>query len=193
VSINYRLAPKHQFPAQIDDCRTAVAWLQSEAKQLKIDAARVGGFGYSAGAHLVSLLATQAPQADKQIEVEATKPALRCVVAGGAPCDFRQLPPDAKFLAYWLGGTRAEKPLQYELASPRRFVTASAAPAFYFHGERDFLVPRESPEQMVASLQQAGVKASLYVVPQAGHAAALFSQEAIARAIAFLDAELKHE
>jgi acetyl esterase/lipase len=196
ISINYRLAPKYLFPAQIEDCRAAVRWLRDHADEFNIDRDRLAAYGYSAGGHLVSLLATQplAARADETIDEKALREArLQCVVAGGAPCDFRELPPDAKFLSYWLGGTRAEKPEQYELASPRKFITAAAPPAFYYHGQFDLLVPRESPQQMVESLKQAGVKASLYVVPNVEHAAALFASQGIDRAIEFLDAELKQK
>jgi len=196
VSINYRLAPKYLFPAQIEDCRVAVSWLRAHADEFKIDPDRLAGYGYSAGGHLVSLLATQplATEPNEVLDEKTLREArLQCVVAGGAPCDFREMPPDTKFLSYWLGGTRAEKPEQYELASPRKFVTPAAPPAFYYHGQFDLLVPRESPQQMVASLKQAGVKASLYVVPNVEHAAALFASQGIDRAIEFLDAELKQK
>ncbi len=36
-AINYRLAPKHVFPAQIDDCKSAVRWLRSHAQEFKVD------------------------------------------------------------------------------------------------------------------------------------------------------------
>ena len=56
LNIDYRLAPEHRFPAQIEDCRQAVKWLRDNAKNLGIDANKIGSFGYSAGAHLALLL-----------------------------------------------------------------------------------------------------------------------------------------
>src|SRR5215213_6757666 len=58
VAIDYRLAPTYKFPAQIYDCQAAVRWMRSHAAELKIDPNRIGGFGYSAGGHLVALLGT---------------------------------------------------------------------------------------------------------------------------------------
>jgi acetyl esterase/lipase len=185
VSINYRLAPKHRFPAQIEDCRAAVAWMRAHQDKLKLDPKRIAGFGYSAGGHLVSLLAT----ADVLKDEPDTR--LQCVVAGGAPCDFRPLPAKWDFLAYWLGGTREANPEAYELASPMKYVTADDPPAFFYHGEEDKLVPRFSPEQMVESLKKAGVDASIYLVPKAGHIEAFFSDDAVGKAISFLNLQLK--
>ena len=57
-AIDYRLAPQHKFPAQIDDCRTAVKWVRDHAADFKVDSKRLGAIGYSAGGHLVCLLGT---------------------------------------------------------------------------------------------------------------------------------------
>ena len=61
VNTAYRLAPDHPFPAPLNDLRQALTWMADQADDLGIDADRVGAFGYSAGAHLVSLLALTQP------------------------------------------------------------------------------------------------------------------------------------
>jgi acetyl esterase len=66
LSVGYRLAPEHRFPAALDDGADAVAWLAEEAGRLSLDACRVAFGGDSAGATLASVLALQAvvePQA----------------------------------------------------------------------------------------------------------------------------------
>ena len=55
-AIDYRLAPKHKSPAQIDDCRDAVRWIRQHASRYKTDPGRIGAIGYSAGGHLVAML-----------------------------------------------------------------------------------------------------------------------------------------
>ncbi len=49
-TISYRFAPKHQFPAQIEDAKCAVRCLRAHAKELNIDPDRIGAVGLSAGA-----------------------------------------------------------------------------------------------------------------------------------------------
>src|SRR6185312_1459837 len=56
VSASYRLAPKHKFPAQIEDARTAVRFLRANAKKFNIDPERIAAGGFSAGGHLALLL-----------------------------------------------------------------------------------------------------------------------------------------
>jgi acetyl esterase/lipase len=194
VAISYRLAPQDKFPAQIEDCKAAVRWMRSNAERLKIDPERIGGFGYSAGAHLVSLLGTTDPSDGLEGLVEsaaAPSTRLQCVAAGGAPCDLRPIPADEPGLSFFLGGCQSECPDQYRLASPAAFVTADDPPMFFFHGERDQLVPLASPEHMRQELAKAGVEAELYIVPNLGHMAASMDYGAIGRAIVFLADHLK--
>jgi acetyl esterase/lipase len=56
VSVDYRVGPKHPFPAPLDDCYAAWAWLQAQAGALGIDLARVAVGGQSAGAGLAACL-----------------------------------------------------------------------------------------------------------------------------------------
>lgn len=196
VAISYRLAPKHIFPAQIEDCKSAVRWMRQQADELKIDPQRIGGFGYSAGAQLVTLLGTTDPNdglegIDNPQQSPSTR--LQAVAAGGVPCDFRVLEPDSRRLAFWLGGTRAEVAEQYRLASPRAFVTSDDPPMFLFHGENDDLVPIKSPEAMCESLDAVGVTNELYVIPKIGHNFAAMDRTALAKSIEFLAAKLAVE
>ena len=171
VAISYRLAPQDKFPAQIYDCQAAVRWLRANAAKYKVDPDRIGGFGYSAGGHLVALLGALDDDDFREPGVPADAPSarLQVVVAGGAPCDFRVLPADSERLAYWLGGTPAEKPDAYREASPASYVTSDDPPMFFFHGETDELVPIRSPQRMVDELKEAGVPVEMCEVAGAGH------------------------
>jgi acetyl esterase len=57
VSIEYRLAPEHPFPAAMDDVLAAWRWFWAEAPALGVDRARAGVGGDSAGGHLSALVA----------------------------------------------------------------------------------------------------------------------------------------
>jgi len=191
LSIDYRLAPQHKFPAQLDDCRDAVRFMRGQATRYKIDPNRIAGCGYSAGGHLVCLLATEDAAPANAADPQPISSRLQAVAAGGVPCDFRQLDPDSTFLAYWLGGTRRQCPDKYEAASPRAFVSPDDPPMFLYHGQKDWLVPLMSSEAMVQSLRESKVSAELFVVAGAGHREAQFDRQAMDEVMRFLTRTLK--
>ena len=57
VSVEYRLAPEHPFPAALNDCSTALQWLVDNTDTLAVDPARIAIGGISAGAGLAAGLA----------------------------------------------------------------------------------------------------------------------------------------
>jgi acetyl esterase len=57
VSVDYRLAPEHPYPAALHDATAVLRWLAANAKGLKVDAARLAVAGSSAGATLAACLA----------------------------------------------------------------------------------------------------------------------------------------
>ncbi|GII92910.1 alpha/beta hydrolase [Sinosporangium siamense] len=54
VSVDYRLAPEHPFPAALDDLRTVLDWVVERREDLKIDPSRIAVGGESAGACLAA-------------------------------------------------------------------------------------------------------------------------------------------
>ena len=64
ISVDYRLAPEHPFPAAVEDVRTALEWARDEADSLGIDPDRLGLAGSSAGAGLAAAVALEARDLD---------------------------------------------------------------------------------------------------------------------------------
>lgn len=187
VAINYRLAPTYKFPAQVDDCRTALRWIKKNASKYGFDTERVAAYGYSAGAHLACLLGmTQA-----ESETNAGVPRVRAVVAGGTPCEFSWIPAQSERLAFWLGGSPTQVPDRYKAASPTSFVDTKDPPTFLFHGMGDNVVPLSSAEKMDELLRKQGVKSTLHAIKDASHLGAFIDADARRLAIEFLDKELK--
>lgn len=197
VAINYRHAPKHPFPAQIHDCKHAIRWIQSKAKEMKVDPQRLGAFGYSAGGHLVSLLGTsdqddglEGPIAEGH---EKFSTRVKVVAAGGAPGDFGWIDDDSRVLRYWLGGTPNEKPENFRAASPTTYVSADDPPFFFYHGKADMVVPVSSSQRLHEKLKEAGVDSQHFAVKRGFHLTTFSDIAWMEKAIDFFDQHLKNE
>ncbi|MCP3990533.1 MAG: alpha/beta hydrolase [Actinomycetia bacterium] len=60
VSVDYRLAPEHPYPAPLDDCYAGLLWLAGATQDLGVDPNRIGIGGASAGGGLAAGLALRA-------------------------------------------------------------------------------------------------------------------------------------
>jgi acetyl esterase/lipase len=185
VTINYRLAPTHKFPSQVDDVREALIWTASRADKFAIDLDRLGLFGYSAGGHLSALVGMLADE-PAEVQQQASRwksddprwksvPKVHAICAGGPPCDFRDLPLDNTGLAYFLGGSRRAKPLAYNAASPTAHASIGDPPLQIIHGEADFLVPIASSRGLQAAMKKLGRDVRVEVLPGQGHMSAFMA------------------
>lgn len=75
VSIEYRLAPEHKFPAAGDDVVAAFQWLVRSASELGVDANRIAVGGDSAGGHFTAYLTQRLASANAPV-----RPALQVLI-----------------------------------------------------------------------------------------------------------------
>lgn len=184
VSINYRLAPACPYPAQIDDCRRALAWIKEVADQYRIDTDRLAVYGYSAGGHLAAMLAT---------DRDSDAPKLKAAVVGGAPCDFSFIPEESRAIAHVLGGTRRELPQVYRQAAPLSYASSDDCPIFFFHGDNDLIVPPTASRVLCDRLKDLGVETCYYTVEKQGHLLTFLHPDARRAAIDFLNQHLQQD
>lgn len=188
MNIDYRFAPEHRFPAQLQDAQLAMRWLHSHADDLGIDARYISAFGFSSGAHLVTMLAAASdPDHPHSEPLGGPITAPVAIVAGGLPADLRTFG-SGKLLRQLLGGTREEYPQRYEAASPAAWIDQDWPPHFLFHGTWDQLVPIEQAKDFHHRLSDAGVHSELYRMRLRGHITSfLFSGAAVNQATVFLE------
>jgi len=173
TTINYRLAPAHLFPAQVEDSKCAVRWMRAHADELHLDSTRLGALGGSAGGHLVMMLGLMDPS--DGLEGEGGWPdqssKVQAVVNVVGPFNLIGDFPDTSnaILRNFLGGTAAEKDAAYRQASPVTYVTAGDAPHLMFMGTKDPLVPFDQGFQLVTALEKAGVTGRAEFLIGAGH------------------------
>jgi len=166
-AVNYRLAPRDPYPAAVNDVRASVEWLRSHATDFRLDPARIGALGGSAGGHLAALLATlgDGPR-DRGSRVLTA-------VSWAGPMDLHpaQYPADSQpYLTAFLdcrSGTCDEARVQE--ASPITHVDSSDGTMLLAHGLEDMLVPTSQAQRMADALNRAGVANQLLLVPNAGH------------------------
>ncbi len=179
ASINYRLSQHAIYPAQIEDCKTAVRWLRANAAKYGIDPHRFGAWGASAGGHLVALLGTTGgvKEFEKGDSLDVSS-RVQAVCDWFGPTDFTQMSRFKISMEHdaanssestLLGGPIQENPARAARANPITFVTQDDPPFLIMHGTEDRLVPFNQSELFHAALKKAGVEVTLHPVKGAGH------------------------
>jgi acetyl esterase/lipase len=176
ISVNYRFVTESPMPACIEDVKCAVRWFRAHAKEFNLDPKRVGGFGYSAGAHLVAMLALSGSDAglegDGPYRDQPSNLQAACV--GGTPSDFlnwgSERSPRAGGVSSIFGGTEETATERARRFSPITYASASAPPMLVMHGNNDTTVPLSQAERLVKALRDAGAKNLTFIIFDAsGH------------------------
>jgi acetyl esterase/lipase len=190
ASIDYRPCTAAPFPAQLDDCRAALATLLGEAETWGVDPGRICVVGRGAGGHLAALVALADPPAEQA--VPPVEVAAACAVA--APAHLPSLAPAERTAAAagrLVGGPLVEFREAAQAASPLAHVSADDPPVLLVHGDRDTEVPATQAVGLDRALKAAGTDSRLVLLDAAGHAVPLtVDSDGGAAVLEFLDAVL---
>jgi len=186
VSVDYRLAPEHPYPAALHDCYAALSWLHAEAGALGVDRDRVAVMGASAGGGLsaaVALLSRdlggpalcfqmlQIPELDDRLET----PSMQTFV--DSPLWNRPLAVQS-WKAY-LGDLHGSPDVPALAAPARATDLGGLPPAYISTAEHDPL--RDEGIVYALGLLHAGVSVELHQFPGTFHGSALVTRAAVSR------------
>ncbi|MCW2857364.1 MAG: alpha/beta hydrolase [Marmoricola sp.] len=184
VAMNYRLAPKNPFPAQIIDVKKALAWTRENIESYGGDPSYLVITGGSAGGHLAALAALTPEVTEYQPGFEDADTRVSACVPFYGVYDLAGLTGDkaAVEMRDMFLGPRIFKlnpkahPEAFELASPIAHVTADAPDFFVLHGEFDSLVSVRQARAFVAKLREISSGVTTYLeLPGTQHAFEVFS------------------
>lgn len=197
ASVDYRFSTEVPFPAQIQDCNTALNFILAHATNYGVSPRRFVVGGGSAGGHLALLLGLARDErnfgADPSIKPLA-------ILDFFGPADFNRMQDDLEVIhsekgletfqdagSKLLGAPVEQSSAKAKLASPIAYVSAASPPVLIFHGNNDDSVPPAQSRRLHEALNQAGVKNQLVMV-DAGHDGPLFSTPEIeSKVVSFLN------
>lgn len=173
AAIGYRLTPEAPFPAQIEDCNAALAWLRRNAAEYRLDANRIGVIGHSAGGHLCALLAVTGTSGRFSGEP------VQAAVCWSPICDLdRERGEWPKSMFTWNPNDRFSQTFcpggGYDIAfaraaSPVSYVHGETPPMLIVHGDRDDMVPIGQTRVFAEALHASGATVEFRVAEGRDH------------------------
>lgn len=176
VTVNYRLAPKNRWPAQVEDVKCAVRWLRANARRYNVDPECIGAIGTSAGGHLALLLGmtetADGLEGEGGYAEQSSK--VRAVINIMGPTDLAEPGWPAhtqKMIDDFLGGPMDRVPGTSMAASPVSYLRKrTPPPVLTVHGTKDPIVPYQQATLLDKALRGAGGTSVLVPIEEKGHA-----------------------
>jgi acetyl esterase/lipase len=197
ASIDYRFSTQAVFPAQIQDCNRAIAFLVDNAAKYSIDKNRIAVMGFSAGGHLASLIGLSKNNNVANFFMAGTNKSFnfKAVVDFYGPAELILFPGnnDPKSPeSILIGATPLSRPDLAKAASPVTYVDKSDPPFLIIHGEKDDMVSNKQSQLLSSWLTVVGVKNELIIVKDAPHFGVIFDADEVRnKVISFLNEQLK--
>jgi len=171
-SIDYRLPPKHPYPAMVEDVERAVRYIRYHARKWDADPDRIALVGGSAGGYLANMVAVRRRGAIQGAKdpVDRASARVQAVVSLYSFGDLRGRDPNPawrELLRTLIEAKGVEAALAE--ASPVMHITGREPPFLLIHGDRDALVPFAQSTHLQSALKNAGVRCDLIIVPGGGH------------------------
>ena len=160
--LKYRLGPRHQHPAMLDDVSEAFRLVRRRATEWGVDSRRVGVWGFSAGGHLASTISTHFTPDTRPDFAILSYPVITCTEEWKHKGSCRNL----------LGSDNPDPKLA-ELMSNEKQVTKDTPPTFIFHTTDDAVVPVENALAYYAALRKNGVEVEMHIFEHGRHGVGL--------------------
>jgi acetyl esterase/lipase len=167
AALNYRLAPKYQTPAPVEDIKNALAYLKMHAAELHIDTTNFVLLGRSAGAQIALLAAYTLHEPDLKGVIDFYGPA--DMVWGYSIPSNPLIMDSRKVMDDYIGGPYSKVPQKFVACSPLEFVDKTSVPTLIIHGNDDVLVSQEHSRRLNEKLQKNGIKHYWLRLPWATH------------------------
>jgi acetyl esterase/lipase len=177
LSVEYRVAPHHRWPAHITDAKTAIAWARANVDKFGGDRDFIAVAGCSAGGHLAALAGLTGNDPDMQTELPAgSDTSVDAVVGiyGRYDWEDRSTVERARFVDFLervVVRRRIDRhPEVFRNASPIARVHPQAPPFLVIHGSKDSVIPVAQARSFVERLKSVSRSVVSYVeLPGAGH------------------------
>ena len=176
--LRYRLGPRYRHPIELGDAQRAIRTLRSHAVEWRLDAARIGIMGFSAGGHLAMTVSTRIDSGNAS--------SVDVVERAGSRPDFTVLGyPVISMTEAWthqgsknsLLGNNPDPQLAQSL-SGEQAVTKDTPPTFIFQTNADTTVPAENSVYYYLALRKAGVPAEMHIFEKGPHGVGLANDDA---------------
>lgn len=167
-AISYRHAPAYHFPTQLDDVRSALAYIKQHSIEYETDLDRVALIGRSAGAQLAMLATYQDPLFPIKALVNYYGPVN--LTAGYDDVPTPDPIESRATLRKFLGGTPTDFAELYYQASPLNTVKPGLPPSLLIYGGKDHIIQAKYGRYLTQKLQSQGNKAVFIEIPWADHA-----------------------